>query len=272
MRILLSALVVSASLWGYGEGVLYWTPHGCDEGKASASKHGGHGKDESAMFALMNNEGNTSATLILPNLSEKSLPLKNNTVILPKPPMGGYYAMVAEATTATRVQSAVRYLSLHGRPAKVSPTSLTALSKTTLEIVPDPLHREHDRYTASKSYRFILNFQGKPLKNATVTLETHKTPVQNYMSDETGAFTITLPNDFTDVRVGRSENKPSEFLLCVHHNKDFTEYTSTFSMPYYVNPNDFWQSQSWGTGAIFIGFLGGLLLYRRHKKQGVARG
>lgn len=272
MKKILFFLLLGVSLWGYGKGVLYWAPHGCDEGKATASKHGGHGKGESAMFALMNSEENTSAKLILPDLSEKALSFTLNTVMLPKPSMGGYYAMVAEVSTATRVQSAVRYLSLQGRPAKVSPALLTALSKSALEIVPDPLHREHDRYTASKSYRFILKFQNKPLKNATVTLETHKTPIQNYMSDERGSFTITLPNDFTDVRVGRSENKPSEFLLSVHHNDNFTAYTSTFSMPYHINPNDFWQSQSWGIGAIFLGFLGGIFLYRRHKKQGVSRG
>lgn len=259
-------LLIAATLWGYGGGAIYWAPHGCDEGKKTASKHGGHGKGESAMFALMNTETNAHAHLILPDLSEQNLTFKLNTVILPKPTMGGYYAMVAKGNETNGSFSAIRYLSLHGRPCKVSPTKLTALSKTDLEIVPDPLHREHDRYTASKSYRFLLHFQGKPLINTAVTLETHDTPAQTYTSDQTGAFSITLPNDFKNVKVGRSENKPSEFLLSTQYRSGEHLYKSTLSMPYSLNPNDFWQSQSYGAGVIFIGFLGGLVFYRRIKK------
>lgn len=259
-------LLTASTLWGYGDGAIYWAPHGCDEGKATASKHGGHGKGESAMFALMNSDSNVSSHLILPDLSTTPLNMKINTVMLPKPPMGGYYAMVAEGNETNSSFSAIRYLSLHGRPCKVSPTKLTALPKTDLEIIPDPLHREHDRYTASKSYRFILHFQEKPLANTTVTLETHDTPAHTYTTDQTGAFSITLPNDFKNVQVGRSENKPSEFLIVAQHTDNNLTYKSTLSMPYSLNPNDYWQSQTYGAGAIFIGFLGGLFLYGRTKK------
>ncbi len=266
MKKTLLMLITATTLWGYGNGAVYWTPHGCDEGKAAASKHGGHGKGESAMFALMNSDGNVSAQLILPDLSAEPLSFKRNTVMLPKSPMGGYYAVVAEGNETNGSFSAIRYLSLHGRPCKVSPTRLTDLSKTDLEIVPDPLHREHDRYTASKSYRFLLRFQGKPLTHTAVTLETHDTPVQTYMTDNAGAFSITLPNDFKNVKVGRSENKPSEFLLSTQYRFGEHLYKSTLSMPYSLNPNDFWQSQSYGAGVILLGFLGGLVFYRRSKK------
>lgn len=259
-------LFLAATLWGYGEKAVYWAPHGCDEGKMSASKHGAHPKGESTMFALMNTETNTHAHLILPDLSEQNLTFNHTTVTLPKPSMGGYYAMVATGNDTNSTYSAIRYLSLHGRPCKVSPTRLTALSKTDLEIVPYPLHREHDRYTASKSYRFLLRFQGKPLSHTAVTLETHNTPVQIYTTDTAGAFSITLPNDFKNVKVGRNENKPSEFLLSTQYRSGGHLYKSTLSMPYSLNPNDFWQSQSYGAGVIAIGFLGGLVFYRRSKK------
>lgn len=265
MKKVFLALLGAATLWGYGDGVIYWTPHACDEGKAAASRHGGHGKGERAMFALMNRETNASSHLILPDLSTTPLPMKIHTVMLPKPKMGGYYALIAEGDNASGTYSAIRYLSLHGRPANVSPTKLTALSKTALEIVPNPLHREHDRYTASKSYRFLLRFQGKPLADTAVTLETHDTPAQIYTTDSTGAFSITLPNDFKNVKVGRNENRPSEFLLSVRHSDGLKTYSSTLSMPYYLNPNDYWQSQTYGAVAILIGFLGGLFLYRRTK-------
>jgi hypothetical protein len=180
--------------------------------------------------------------------------------------------MVAEGNGTNGIYSAIRYLSLQGRPSKISPTKLTALPKASLEIVPNPLHREHDRYTASKSYQFILRFHDKALANTTVSLETHNTPAQTVTTDAAGKFTITLPNDFKNVQIGRSENKPSEFLLSTQYRDGETLYQSSLTMPYSLNPNDYWQSQTYGAGAIFIGFLGGLFLYQRHKKQGVTRG
>ncbi len=267
MKTLLFTLLVSTAVWGYGDNALYWVPHQCDEGKKAASAHGGHGRGESAMFAAMNLEGNASARLVLPDLSVKKLEMNLNTVMLPKPPMGGYYALVLNRQTPERIESAVRYLSLHGRPAKVSPTRLTALLKSALEIVPNPLHREHDRYTASKKYRFTVMFQGKPLPDTSVSLETRRSGSTSYRSDAKGNITLTLPNDFENVRVGRTENRPSEFLLTVRNRSGSTDYVSTLSMPYYVNPNDYWQSQELGAGAILIGFLGGMLLYRRTKKE-----
>lgn len=271
MKNILMILLLGTSVWGYGDGTLYWTPHACDEGKAAAARHGGHGKGESAMFALMNLDTNATARLVAPDLSSKPLTFKAHTVMLPESKAGGYYALVAEANGSEGVFSAIRYLSLHGRPSGVSPTKLTALSKTTLEIVPDPLHREHDRYTASKSYRFVARFRGKPLPNALVTLETHNTPAHVYRADGEGKVEIPLPNDFKGVKTGRSENRPSEFLLTLSHAEGGLNHTTTFSMPYSLNPNDFWQSQEWGAGAILLGFLGGMLLYRR-SHQGANHG
>lgn len=272
MKKTLLSLLLAVSLWGYGEGVLYWVPHGCETGKTIASKHGGHGSGESAMFAAMNLEGNGSATLIKPDLSVQPLSLKANTLTLPKPDMGGYYALVLESRSDKQISSAVRYLPLQGRPAKISPTKLTALPKADLEIVPSPLHREHDHYTASKSYPFIVTFQGKPLANAALRLETQNDTSLTYTSNDIGAISVTLPNDFSHVTVGRSGNKPSEFLLSTIHSDGGIVYQSTLTMPYYVNPNDYWQSPRLGAGAIFIGFLGGLFLYRRTKTKGAKRG
>lgn len=263
MQKILASLFLAASLWGYGEGVTYWAPHGCETGKKTS--HGSHGRGEKTMLSAMNQDGNGSVRLILPDLSTRPLVLEQNTLTLPKPTMGGYYALVLEERTDTQISSAVRYLSQNGRPAKISPTLLTALGKTDLEIVPSPLHREHDRYTASKEYRFIIRFLDQPLGNMPVTLETLNGTVQAYTSDANGEIVITLPNDFTDVKIGRGQNKPSEFLLYTRHADGAMGYESALSMPYSPNPNDYWQSQELGAGAILIGFLGGMLLYRRFK-------
>jgi hypothetical protein len=283
MKKILLPFLLTASLWGYGDGVVYWAPHVSHGGESSHGKHGehpqgehgkhsGHGMGEATMLHVMNLEGNSSATLITPDLSKEDLNLSDTTLNLPKASVGGYYTLVLTHRADNQVDSAIRYLSQQGRPSKVSPTKLTALPKTDLEIVPNPLHREHDHYTASKSYRFLLTFQGKPLADTPITLETQNNSLVNYTTDKTGALTITLPNDFKNVSSEKSENKPSEFLLKTRYQDGEVVYVTTLSMPYSLNPNDYWQSQKYGAGAIFIGFLGGLFLYRRSKKQGATRG
>lgn len=283
MKKTLLPLLLTATLWGYGDGVIYWAPQASHGSEHSHSKHGEnlHGKHAqhagdamggTNILHAMNCRDNSSVTLIKSDLSKEDLNFSDNTINLPKATLGGYYAVVLQHSSDNQIDSAVRYLSQEGRPSRVSPTKLTTLPKTDLEIVPNPLHREHDHYTASKSYSFLLHFQGKPLVNTNVTLQTHDTPAQIYTTDSTGAFSITLPNDFKNVQVGKNENKPSEFLIVAQHSDNNLTYKSSLTMPYSLNPNDYWQSQSYGAGAIFIGFLGGLFLYRRTKIQGVKRG
>lgn len=272
MKKILMPILLTAALWGYGEGVIYWMPAGCESGQPLHGKHGGHGSTENTILSVINLEGNSSATLIKPDLSTETLPIKATALTVPKPNRGGYYALVLTQRTEYEVKSGLRYISLQGRPSKISPTKLTALSKADLEIVPDPLHREHDHYSASKTYRFIVKFHDAPLAHLLVVLETKNHSTQTYTSDDKGAVEVTLPNDFKNVRIGKGDNKPSEFLLLARYADGKRLFLTTLSMPYFVNPNDYWQSQSYGAGAIFIGFLSGLFLYRRHKKQGVSRG
>lgn len=272
MKTIFLFILWSVSLWGYGEKTVYWVPGTCKAEKNMPSVHGGHAHKENTQFCIKNLEENGSAQLILPDLSDQTVPITHNALTLPKPKMGGYYALVLTQRSAQQTDTAIRYLSLNGRPVKISPTQLTALSKADFEIVPAPLHREHDRYTASKAYRFIVMFQGKPLPEKSVVLETLNGTTKTYISDTKGVVTVDLPDDFKNVTVGRSENKPSEFLLSTRHSDGNLTYQSTLSMPYSVNPNDYWQSQPLGAGAVLIGFLGGLFLYRRIKPKGALRG
>jgi len=266
------SLLLSVTLWGYGEGTVFWAPKPSDTGEKANAKHGGHGMGETNMFTAIGLEGNGSATLRGPDLSLISLPMEGDTLTLPKSSMGGYYALVFKQHTAEQINTAIRYLSMQGRPVKISPTRLIALPKADLEILPHPLHREHDRYTASKAYRFLITFRGKALSSAPIILETRNHSSLTSISDQNGIVEFTLPNDFHAVRIGKSDNKPSEFLIQTHYHDTEALYVTTFSMPYHPNPNDYWQSQRLGAGAIVLGFLGGLFIYRRTKSKGVKRG
>lgn len=265
MKRLLLFLILAASAWGMGENLLYLAPHACHEGKKPL--HGDHG--EPTMFAAINLEGNATAKLVSPDLSIRDLPMQEGFVDLPKGGMGGYYALVVSRSDGDTTEAAIRYLSRNGRPAKVSPTRLTGLSKSELEIVPAPLHREHDRYTGSKTYRFAVVFNKQPLPNTSVTFETSNHTSGTFLSDARGIINVTLPDDFTNVKPGWG-NRPAEFLLSIHHETGENHYATTLSMPYSPNPNDHWQSQELGAGAVLLGFLGGMFLYRRTK--GAKRG
>lgn len=261
MKRILASLLLAASAWGMGENLLHLAPHECHTGKKPA--HGGHG--EPSIFQAVNLEGNATAKLISPDLSVRDLPIQENIIDLPKGGMGGYYALVVTHTGEEMTETAIRYLSRNGRPVKISPTQLTALPKSDLEIVPDPLYREHDRYTGSKTYRFNVMLHGKLLSDTSLILETSNRTTKEYITDAKGTVRITLPDDFTHVTPGRG-NRPAEFLLHTRHNEGERLYVTTFAMPYSPNPNDHWQSQELGGGAVVLGFLGGMILYRRTKK------
>lgn len=265
-RVLLS-LLLTASAWGMGENLLYLAPHDCDMSKKPT--HGDH--SEPTMFQAMNLEGNATARLVSPDLSVRDLAMEEAFVDLPKGKMGGYYALVVSHTDGSVSETAIRYLSRNGRPVKISPTKLTALPKSDLEIVPDPLFREHDRYTGSKIYRFKVTFHGTPLSNVPLSLETSNKTRHRYTTDPQGYARITLPDDFTNVKPGRG-NRPAEFLLHTRHSDGGRLYVTSFAMPYSPNPNDHWQSQELGAGAVLLGFLGGMVLYRRHIAKGAKRG
>jgi len=141
------------------------------------------------------------------------------------------------------------------------------MKKSELEIHPSPLPREHDHYTGSDSYKFYLHFKGKALPNTTVVFNSANASQQTYKSDEDGEFYITMPNDFKDVKDGRRANKPVEFTLQTSHVNEGITYTSTFTMPYYVNPTDYWQTQTLALVLLILGFISGIYMLRNVNKK-----
>lgn len=222
--------------------------------------HGGG----ATMLALSGAEDkNISASYLLPDLSVAPVELKEG-MIIPKINMGGYYALIAFGEDANGRDFAIRYLSSNGKPVKVSPLKLTNKPKNILEIIPAPLPREHDRYTASKIYQFNVIYNGKGLGNTEVELVIDGKP-QKLKTDKDGKLTVLLPNNFSDVTFENRKSK--EFLLSVSKSIDGKMYTSSLSAPYYPNPNDWWQSQYLGFGGMALGFFGGMALYMRARKD-----
>jgi len=183
---------------------------------------------------------------------------------LPKSMYDNYHALTANVTQQNTHYFAVYYMYKFGKPSRTSPTKLTSMQKSTFEIIPDPLPREHDKYYGSKEYTFLLRFKNKPLAKQTVQLTTLNGSIKTVSTDKKGKFQLVLPNDFKNVKDGRRANPPSYFILSANFSQNDQQYYTTFTNPYYVNPNDYWSSIPAGVGVEGIGLVIGLfLLWRR---------
>jgi len=267
MKYLIITCLVSLSL--QAQGFINWQKPIVNAEHAMHQNHGGHTGKKLKQFQVHNdNPSALSEVYYIVSTSEKrKLVLENGLVSLPKTGFDNYHALVINQKHNNSVNSAVRYIYKHGRPSKTSPTKITHMKKSELEIVPSPLPREHDRYAGSRTYAFELHFNGEVFPNTTVVLSTSNGTEETLKSDENGEFKVTIPNDFKDVKTGRRKNKKAELILKASHLDKGINYTTTLSMPYSVNPVDYWQSQTTGLIVLIIGLILGLFLFRNINKK-----
>ncbi len=257
MKRLFLLLAFFGTLWS---DTFVWTPVKTSKGP---SAHGPQGKMH-YMISGADHDMNLTALYIDSRLEAQPLTVEEAQITLPKSLYNNYHALVAKAQNGNRHYSSITYLYQFGRPSQHSPKELTDLSKATFEIIPSPLPREHDRYTASKRYRFELHFQGKPLQ-VPVILTTSNGNRTTLRSDANGHLDVTLPNDFTDVKTGRNSNASATFTLWTSHQDGSESYETSLTQSYAVNPNDFWRSEPFGAAVALLGFGLGLFFYPRKK-------
>ncbi|MCX7897720.1 MAG: DUF4198 domain-containing protein [Rhodocyclaceae bacterium] len=187
------------------------------------------------------------------------------------PKIGNYHWLVAreEHVDEVRVASTAWYFSNPGE----SPQRLLAQAKHELEIVPDPLPREHASYRESEKWRFLVRFLGQPLAGASVRLDTEFGSHVRFVADGEGRVIITFPRDFrTIAEEGRSRHAPrrANFVLSVAHEADGRRYLTAFNHVYGEDP-DRQRSLAWGALFLCVGMALGVPLLRTSRpssKQG----
>lgn len=260
LSIIFLPLLLLSTVFGDDDFIRFAPKISCHEDNSTSATGHEHGKKrETPKFTILGTDMlPQSLECYLPTLEKQPLPLKDGVF---SQPVGysGFYAAVATVNENNISKSAVRYMRGMGRNINISTAKLTDMQKTKFEIVPQPL----PRYLSSKKYTFVLKFDSLPLAHTDVLFETENGSKSTLTTNEGGKIEITMPNDFSNIDFKNGKNKNSEFWLCASVDKGGVKYTTTLSSAYSPNPSDWWQSKNLGFAVIFVGFLSGMLIYRK---------
>lgn len=253
---------------------LLWSPKPTEKQSSAQTideharhQHGQGGRTQEKTFYLADNQ-NASVKYINPALKTVLLNPQDQTnkYIVPKSGLDNYHALVAERSTDTLHESSLRYFSMRGKPSGTSPGNLIKQHKLPLEIVPQPMIREHWRFYTNNKQSFQILFDNKPVVNSWVVLKTSNGTTLDSKTDSNGNVNFMLPDDFKNIKAGRRANKPEEFMLRTTYTANNISYKTNFTAPYSVNPSH-WKSNSGGLLALSIGFISGIVIMRRHNNN-----
>lgn len=185
------------------------------------------------------------------------------------PKIGNYHWVVAreDSGAEVRVASTAWYF---GNPGD-SPKELLKLRKHELEIVPDPLPREHGSYRESEKWRFLVRFDGRPLPNQPVMLETVFGSRSTALTDAAGIATVLFPRDFKPAEKqaggGHEGHGPRRvpFVLSTVKESGGRRYLTAFNLTY-GQDGDRNRSLGWGAAFGLAGMLAATPLLRRRNK------
>jgi hypothetical protein len=211
-------------------------------------------------IALTDSKG-AVARLWKPDLTTLPLTVEHGSITLPRTGVDNYHAVIVEKDSGHLKKALIRYEYLRGKPSGHSTNELTAAEKTTLEIVPDPVPREHQHYRSDQIWNFILRFKGTPAAGIPVILETSHGTRVNAVSDSEGKVSLNIPDDFPNLTEGERDRRTAEFSISAEMKDTGILYQTLLSAEYRVNPGH-WQSSGLGVAITGLGLLTGVFLGR----------
>ena len=198
----------------------------------------------------------------------RRLPLDMAGAKLDKPTSGGFHWLAAreEQDSAVRVASSVYY---YGERGAANPTDMFMHQKHELEIVPQPYPREHSRYRANEDWKFLVRFNGQPLPEQKIVLETSNGSRSELISDAQGVVVVSIPDDFKAETEGKKagHGRPgADFVLAAEHADGGKNYLTAFNAAYGKSAFD-QRSIAMGLGFTLLGMLGAVPLLRHRKAK-----
>ena len=182
--------------------------------------------------------------------------------------VGNYHWLQATEDSQIGVVTAstVHYFANPG-PA---PTAMLHLAKADLEIVPQPLPREHWRYRVGETGAFLVRFHGEPVANMGVRLETSGGSRQVFKTDERGIVQVTFPADVAEEspKGGHDHGRGGEnrFVLAVGLTDAQGRYYLSGFNHVYGAAADANRSLPYGLGFLVLGGLIAVPLVVRRKE------
>ncbi|ADE11622.1 conserved hypothetical protein [Sideroxydans lithotrophicus ES-1] len=182
---------------------------------------------------------------------------------------GGFYWLSGREEQAGKVQvaSTVYY---NGERSAKDPTAMFMQQKQELEIIPLPFPKEHSRYRAKEDWKFVVRFNGKPLANQKVELETTNGSKSELVTDALGILALHVPDDFkaesgqTTAGNHGHDMAGAEFVLATNHAEGDRNYLTAFNSSYGKNAFDN-RSIALGLGFTVLGMIGAVPLLRQRK-------
>lgn len=188
------------------------------------------------------------------------------------PKIGNYHWAFArsESETGVRVASTTWYFPNPGK----APTDLLKEAKHELEIVPEPLPREHSGYRESEKWRFLVRMNGVPVASQPLTLETEFGSRSTVLTDAAGRATVVFPRDFKPAQgAGDDGHGPrrAKFVLSTEKEEGGRRYLTAFN---YVYGQDADRNRSLAWGAVFgaLGMVAATPLLRRRSNSNGGEG
>lgn len=201
--------------------------------------------------------------------SPASVPVGNGGFTLSAGKVGNYHWVqaVEDSPLGMVTASTAHYFSNPG-PA---PTAMLQLPKADLEIVPQPLPREHWRYRAGETWAFLVRFRGQPMANMGVRLETSGGTQQVFRTDAQGMARVSFPADVDEAapKGGHDHGRGGQnrFVLAVGHTDASGRYFLTAFNHVYSAAADAGRSLPAGLGFLALGGLMAVPLVIRRKEN-----
>ena len=185
------------------------------------------------------------------------------------PQIGNYHWVVLREASpdSVRVASTAWYFSNPG----ASPEVLLATPKHELEIVPQPLPREHGQYRESEKWPFLVRLYGKPLAGQRLMLETEFGSRSQFVTDGEGIATVLFPRDFPPPpaeQAGGHGRPSAAFVLSTEHAEGGHRYQTAFNLRYGPDAER-GRSLAWGAAFGLAGMLAAAPLLRRRQNREV---
>jgi len=195
------------------------------------------------------------------------LPLAGGAEVKPSPEVGNYHWLAARAAMPEYV--AVATSAFYFANPGPAPTAMLGAKKSELEVIPQPLPREHAGYRSGEEWPFLVRFQGDPLKGQKLVLETSNGSRTEFVTDESGVAKIRFPDDFKPARGGEGGHgmrRQAGFVIAAEHEAGGTGYLTTFNYSY--GPGAYVNKSLWaGAGFAVLGMGMAVPLLRRRKEN-----